>query len=261
MPLLLSSLAVLAALTLLELRWPVDRTPATRGLNLGVWALSVALGILFHPLAAAATVFATNALGGGLVDLATWPLWAGALVFTLAMDLGEYLFHRAQHALPWLWRLHSLHHSDPNMNASTAQRHYWADPLIKAATIWLAVGLIFKATPAILAIYGALGVYNYFSHANLAVNFGRWSWALNSPAYHRIHHSSLPADYDTNFAALLPIFDVIAGSYRRPRHVPATGLPQAPRTAGDVVLWPLRYDAGQAHPDVARPGAEPSPDA
>src|SRR4051812_4194107 len=52
-----------------------------------------------------------------LLDGARLPLWLALPAFVLTMDLGEYLFHRAQHAIPWLWKLHSLHHSDPNMSA------------------------------------------------------------------------------------------------------------------------------------------------
>ncbi|HEY3695142.1 sterol desaturase family protein [Phenylobacterium sp.] len=237
---LLLSLGLVAVLTLAELRWAARRDPTARKTNLAAWALYTAAGVAFQPATAALTVLVANAAGGGLVDLARWPLWAGAVGFTVAMDLGEYLFHRAQHALPWLWGMHSLHHSDPNMNATTGARHFWAEPLLKAVTIWLAVGLVFKATPEILAVYSLVSLYHFFSHANLNVNFGRWSWLLNSPAYHRVHHSAEPADYGSNYAALFPAFDMVLGSYCRPLHVPKTGLPSRPTGLIDIVVWPLR---------------------
>lgn len=235
------TLALLAVLTALELRFAVDRRPGARLLNVWAFVLYLASTVAFQPAIAAATVAGTNRLGGGLVDLAGWPFMAGLAVYLVVMDFGEFVFHRAQHAIPALWRMHALHHSDPNMNATTAARHFWGDPLLKAATIWPAAGLLLAPTGEILAAYAAISLYHFVTHANLPVGFGRWSWVLNAPAYHRVHHSSELEDRDANFAALLPIFDVLAGSYRRPIRTPPTGLAQTPRTLGDVLLWPLRY--------------------
>jgi sterol desaturase/sphingolipid hydroxylase (fatty acid hydroxylase superfamily) len=72
------------------------------------------------------------------------------------------------------------------------------------------------------------------------LNFGKLSWLLNSPAYHRRHHSSLPEHFNSNYAALLPIWDVLAGSYRRPDSMPPTGLAGAPSNIAQAMLWPIR---------------------
>ncbi len=235
-----ASIAVVGLLTAAEWRWPADHAPAQRGLNALAWVVGVLVSVGLQPAVGGVAVLAVNRLGGGLVDLSSWPWLVGFAAFVLAMDLGEYLFHRAQHAIPWLWRMHSLHHSDPNMNATTAVRHFWADPLIKGLTIWLAVGLLFKASPSIVLGYALLSFYNFFTHANLPVSFGRLSWAWNGPAYHRVHHSSDPAHYDTNFAALLPIWDVLSGRYRKPERGVKTGTERQPSSVIDVLLWPLR---------------------
>src|SRR5580704_9132088 len=114
---------------LLERVWPARARQKGRWLdNLIVFALSLLASAGLGPLLAVAETAAVNAAGGGLIDLRGWPLWLGATVYLVAMDLGEYLFHRAQHAFPWLWAMHSLHHSDPAMNISTSQRHFWLDP-------------------------------------------------------------------------------------------------------------------------------------
>ena len=73
---------------------------------------------------------------------------------------------------------------------------------------------------------------------------------LNAPAYHRRHHSAEPAHYDSNFAALFPIFDVLAGSYHRPDGYPATGIPDRPASAREVLLWPLLFHRRQKAEDV-----------
>jgi sterol desaturase/sphingolipid hydroxylase (fatty acid hydroxylase superfamily) len=124
-----------------------------------------------------------------------------ALAYIVTIDLLEYLFHRAQHAIPVLWAMHSLHHSDPAVNVSTTSRHFWLEQAIKSVTIYLAASLIFAASPMIIIIYAAVAYCNFFTHMNLRVGFGRFV-LLNSPQNHRIHHSSEPLHRDKNFAAL-----------------------------------------------------------
>jgi sterol desaturase/sphingolipid hydroxylase (fatty acid hydroxylase superfamily) len=220
--------------------------PAGRMLNLGMGLVSMLIGVLSSGSIGALATLAVNAAGGGWIVLPShgWGLILGALVYLVAMDLGEYLFHRAQHAIPALWAMHSLHHSDPAFGATTTVRHFWLDPLLKTLTIWLAVGLIFKASPAIAFIYMAATYYNFWTHSNVRVGYGRAAWLLNSPQYHRMHHSALAEHFDCNYAALLPIFDLVSGAYRRPRadEYPPTGLDtgEQPRSFVQAVIWPLR---------------------
>jgi len=226
-----------------ERLWPASRNQRSEWVNnsaaFGLMIMSHFVLAAFWPAAETALV---NRLGGGLLDLRTLPWIAGALIYLIAMDLGEYLFHRAQHRIPALWAMHSLHHSDRGLNVLTAQRHFWFEPMIKTVSIWLAVALIFKADASILAFYAAVSVYHLVTHANLRVGFGPLAWLLNSPQYHRLHHSREKEDFNTNFASLLPIFDVISMSYRRPLpgEFPETGLDDALQNETDLVLWPVR---------------------
>lgn len=239
-------LAVLAVTLILEF-WRPGR-PEQRGdwwNNAAAWFLTILASFTATPLAAGAATLLVNAAGGGLVVLPDrgWGLAVGLLAYLVAMDLGEYLFHRAQHAIPLLWAMHSLHHSDPAVNVATTGRHYWLDAAIKSVTIWLAVGLLFKASVTIVALYGLLHLYNLVLHANLRLGFGRLSWLVNSPQYHRLHHSRDPAHHGANFAALLSIFDVLGGTYRPPKpdEFPQTGLESCPPPADfwQILLWPL----------------------
>jgi sterol desaturase/sphingolipid hydroxylase (fatty acid hydroxylase superfamily) len=158
------------------------------------------------------------------------------------MDLGEYLFHRAQHAIPALWAMHSLHHSDRGMNVLTVQRHFWLESAIKAVTIWPAVALLFRPDGPILLAYYLITLNNLVTHANLRLGYGPLTWLINSPQYHRLHHSADPAHHNANFAAVLPIFDVVSGAYRRPARgeFPETGLNVAVEGPLDLLLWPVR---------------------
>jgi sterol desaturase/sphingolipid hydroxylase (fatty acid hydroxylase superfamily) len=239
---LLPMLGVVATLSLFE-HW---RRPATTDwwINLQTWAIYLAASLSLMPLLGWLQV-------PSLLDAAQLPLWQGLLIFVVVRDFGEFAYHRAQHKYSWMWAMHSLHHSDPEMSALTTSRHFWGDQLLKGLTIWPLSMVVIAPTMDILAIYAAISLWHFFVHSRLPISFGRWSWLLNGPAYHRRHHSSLPEHYNSNFAALFPIFDVICGSYNRPDGFPPTGLDQRPRTAIDLLLWPLR--SGQPSHTLAAP--------
>jgi sterol desaturase/sphingolipid hydroxylase (fatty acid hydroxylase superfamily) len=228
-------LVAIAVASLFERLAPAH--PAGRsewGFNLSALALTNLIQISAGLLIATTETRLINRMGGGVIDLSSAPWIVGALAYFVVMDLGEYLFHRAQHAFPFLWAMHSMHHSDRAFNATTTVRHFWLEPVIKALTIWLA--------PAILTFYFVVGLNNVLAHANLRLGFGPFSWLWNTAQYHRLHHSSDPRYFNANFAAILPIFDVLTGAYRRPRpgEFPDTGLDESAGGPLNVLIWPLR---------------------
>ncbi|MFC3173316.1 sterol desaturase family protein [Novosphingobium bradum] len=234
------TLALMAGLTAVE-RW---RNPGATdwAINLQSWVINMAIALM-------ASHFWPRWLGGSLIDAARLPLWLGLPLFFLLRDFLEWFYHLCQHRIPALWAIHSLHHSDPEMTALTTNRHFWGDQLVKSLTIWSATGMLIDATDTILAIYGAVSLYNYFIHANLRIDFGRLSWLLNCPAYHRRHHSRLPEHYDSNLAALFPIWDVLFGTYRRPDGWPPCGLDEGkPESLTELVTWPVRSRADADKP-------------
>lgn len=243
---------LVALLTLAELRWPARREPASRALNLGVWAARLALQLSAVPAAGLLAEALGRSMGLPSLRIAAWPLAAGLAAWVLAMDLGEYLYHRAQHAIPWLWRRHALHHSDPCMNATTTERHWWGDLVLKSLAFGAPLALLLQPGPVDYAAWGAFSLWNYVTHANLKLDFGRFCFVLNCPAYHRLHHARAEEHYGANYAALFPVFDVIAGSYRRPRGFVETGLETTPGTLIEALAWPPAAAAAQrVEPTVA----------
>ncbi len=240
---ILPSLAVVGTLTAWEFLHRPARTDWWR--NLQAWFFYGLAGFAFLPLY---TAFHFPSLADG----ANLPLWLGCLAFLVVRDGLEFLYHRAQHSVPLLWSMHSLHHSDPEMSALTTQRHYWADQLVKAVTVWPATFMVIAPTPEILAIYAGLSLWHFLVHARLPIGFGRFSWVLNAPAYHRRHHSRLPEHYNSNFAALFPLFDVVCGTYHRPDGFPPTGLDRAPASMLDVLAWPIRQGNAEAQSAPAK---------
>ncbi len=200
--------------------------------NVQAWVCDLGASFLLLP-------FLGQWRGTSIFDGNELPFLIAFPIMLLARDGTEFFYHVCQHKIPVLWRLHSLHHSDPEMSALTTNRHFWGDQIVKNLTIWPFSTLICAPTHAMVLTYAGLSLYNYFIHANLKVDFGRWSWALNSPAYHRRHHSALREHYDTNFAALFPIWDVLCGTYRRPDGWPPSGQATAPENITEVLLWPF----------------------
>lgn len=225
---------------------PVDSpTLGAARLNLPYLLVYGSTGPLTSMALGSLTVALVNAAGAGWITLRAdgWWLLPSFLAYLLTLDFLEYLFHRAQHRFGWLWAMHSLHHSDPAMNASTVVRHFWLEPAIKALTIYLLAGLLFATPGAILGMYAVLGFYHIVPHMNLRLGFGRGWWLLNSPQFHRIHHSALPQHYNCNFASLFPVFDLLFRTHHTPRsgEFPPTGLDQAPDGLWQALTWPFRY--------------------
>jgi len=226
------SLALLGVLSLVE-HWR-NPGPTDWRVNLQSWVINIGIALM-------ASHFWPRWLGGSLIDGADLPLWLALPLFVVVRDFLEWFYHFAQHRIPALWAIHSFHHSDPQMTALTTNRHFWADQLVKSLTIWSATSMVIRGTDTLVGIYGLISLYNYLIHANLRIDFGRFSWLLNCPAYHRRHHSRLPEHYDSNLAALFPIWDVLAGTYRRPDGWPPCGLDEGkPESLTDLLCWPVR---------------------
>jgi sterol desaturase/sphingolipid hydroxylase (fatty acid hydroxylase superfamily) len=203
---------------------------------------------LLKPVTSACTILLINAAGGGFIYLRSdgWWCFLSAGVLILAIDFWTYLIHRAQHKIPVLWAMHSLHHSAEALSMVTGARHFWLeDPILSAGFPILAI--IFKVplelvTPITL-FYFLLG--DGMAHLNLRVSLGRYALYIQNPQYHRIHHSAEPQHRDKNFCRLLPLFDVMFGTAWKPGkdEFPATGLDTREKPAGiwDGLIWPVRH--------------------
>lgn len=139
------------------------------------------------------------------------------LAYFAIFDLVYYLYHRLQHAVPWLWALHSLHHSQRQLNCWSNDRDHYLDDLFEALVI-TGVSLLIGVAPidyALLILIGEL-VQN-FSHANVRIGFGRiFDKLVVDPKYHRLHHMVIdperPHIHNCNFALVFPFWDVLFGT-------------------------------------------------
>jgi sterol desaturase/sphingolipid hydroxylase (fatty acid hydroxylase superfamily) len=144
--------------------------------------------------------------------------WLGAIGALLFLDLLSYAAHRLFHAVPPLWRLHSVHHTDIDLDVTTAVRHH---PL-EFAAIFAATALLAGAvgvSPATVALYGTVALAaQMLQHANVRLP-GRVERLVGvlfvTPAFHRLHHSLAREDSETNFGTVLSLWDRLFGTARR----------------------------------------------
>jgi sterol desaturase/sphingolipid hydroxylase (fatty acid hydroxylase superfamily) len=207
-PLLLT--ALLLAETFLPLR-PNVVSPARR------WFIHAAL-YLINTLIAGVLAPERWAPGGGLiisVERAFGPVTAIILGLT-ALDIMFYALHRLQHASPFLWRLHKVHHSDLDVDVSTAVRHHPGEFVLSClllGTITVLLGI----APGIIAGYGVFAiVVEMVQHAN--VGWPVWAERVAAvvfvtPTLHHRHHSRDQHESDTNFGIVLSVWDRLFGSF------------------------------------------------
>jgi sterol desaturase/sphingolipid hydroxylase (fatty acid hydroxylase superfamily) len=150
----------------------------------------------------------------------SWPLAVQVLAVIVVADIGFYAAHRTFHAVPFLWRFHSVHHSIEEMDWLAAHRVHPVDQIATMAASLLPVfALGFE--PLAIGIYAL--IYHWQSlliHSNMRINFGPLRWIVASPQFHHWHHANERAAYDKNFAGQLPFIDAIGGTLRMPKEMP-----------------------------------------
>jgi len=150
-----------------------------------------------------------------------------AFVPLLVFDFFYYWFHRFQHAWAWLWQEHRLHHSEHFLNVTTNYRHHWLEEFFRAFLIVLPMNWLVSISPVNSAVAAFLmRQWSSFFHANIRIGFGAATVLVTGPQYHRIHHSIEEKHIGKNYAAFFPVWDLIFGTYWRPRREewPETGL-------------------------------------
>jgi sterol desaturase/sphingolipid hydroxylase (fatty acid hydroxylase superfamily) len=229
-----STVALLALLLAWETLAPAVGGPqrwrhALRNLSLAL--LNTLLLALVFAAAIAFVAHWTHDNKVGLLNLIEMPGWARLLSALLLLDLWLYLWHRANHAIPLLWRFHQVHHADERLDVTTATRFHPGE-LVLAASLRLVLIPLLGLQLRDLLIHDTLVIVaTQFHHADISL--GRADrvlrWLIVTPGMHSVHHSPRRDEYDSNFGVVLSLWDRLAGTLcdhaRRPG---VFGLPDAP---------------------------------
>lgn len=212
---------VFAAVALWERLAPRRRARFARALrwphNLALLVVDALVVRLLAPGAAIAVALAGEARGWGLLNAVALPAWAEVLIAVVLLDLAIYFQHVAFHAVPALWRLHRVHHADPDFDVTTGTRFHPLEILLSLGIKCATVTAIGAPAVAVLLFEVVLNATAMFNHANARLPAGvdRWlRWLVVTPDMHRVHHSALPLETNSNFGFNVPWWDRLLGTYR-----------------------------------------------
>lgn len=205
-----------------ELVWPRRRLSASKWKrwtgNLGVLALNGGLMRLIVPLSAVGAALWAESRGFGLLNWLDPALPVQALVTVVALDLVIYAQHVAFHRSPVLWRLHRVHHIDTDIDVTTGGRFHPFEIALSALIKIAAVLALGAPAFAVILFEVILNATSTFNHGN--VKLASWldralRLVVVTPDMHRVHHSVLRAETDSNFGFNLPWWDRLFGTYRQ----------------------------------------------
>jgi len=189
------------------LRWPS---------NLGIVVLNTVVLRLAIPVTAVGVAALGEHNGWGVLNLVALPGWMRIVAAVLVLDVAIYFQHAAFHAVPALWRLHRMHHADVDFDVTTGARFHPIEILLSMG-LKLAVVAALGAPPiAVLVFEVALNATAMFNHGN--VGLPAWldrmlRWIVVTPDMHRVHHSVVPRETNSNFGFNLPWWDRLFGTY------------------------------------------------
>jgi sterol desaturase/sphingolipid hydroxylase (fatty acid hydroxylase superfamily) len=191
--------------------------PARWTANLGIAALNTLLLRLLFPAAAVGVAAVAADRGWGVIALLDLPAWAAVPLAIVALDLAIYLQHVLFHAVPTLWRVHRVHHTDLDFDLTTGLRFH---PIEMILSMLFKLSLVVALGPPVVAVLVfevLLNATSLFNHGNVrlpALADRVLRGVLVTPDMHRIHHSAIPLEENSNFGFCLAWWDRLLGTYR-----------------------------------------------
>lgn len=212
---------VLAVMMVWEVAWPRRRLAVSRGgrwfANLGIVALDAALLRLVFPVVAVGAALAAQAHGWGLFNMVAAPAWVAVPLSLVALDFAIWLQHLVFHRVPLLWRLHRMHHTDVDLDVTTALRFHPLEialsMLIKMAIV-VALGAPAAAVILFEVILNGMALFNHGNVRLPRTVDAVLRRAVVTPDMHRVHHSVHPEETNSNYGFNLSVWDRLFGTYR-----------------------------------------------
>ena len=238
--------SLFAMLAAWEVYFPNDKQPPHRDQR---WPANLALGILNASLATLVPITSiwmavwAGQHEFGIMNWAKLSSSTSVLATWVIYSFATYALHRLSHAIPWLWRLHRIHHCDPHLDISTTLRHHPLETVVY--TLFLgSIAASMGLRPSGIASYELVAfVIGAFSHGNIAVPAAldrAMSWLVVTRAFHRLHHSVEQPETDSNFAEVFAVWDRLFGTCSRPRQGVRCGLDEVAAHEAGSLMWQLK---------------------
>ncbi len=185
--------------------------------NLTIIAINPLLVRLLFPVLVLEMAIKGQEYGWGLFNNFDLPFWLELVVGIVVLDLAIYLQHVMFHAVPILWRLHMMHHADLDYDLTTGLRFHPLEIILSTAIKLSVVVALGPPAAAILIFEVLLNGVAMFNHGNVYIplKIDRiMRYLVVTPDMHRVHHSVIIRETNSNFGFNLPWWDRIFGTYR-----------------------------------------------
>ena len=184
--------------------------------NLGIVVLNTAVARVVFPMAPVAFAYFAAERGWGVFNILEWNVWLELVIVVVLMDFFIWLQHVMVHAIPLFWRLHRMHHADVDYDVTTGARFHPIEILLSFAIKFAVIALLGASPIAVLVFEVLLNATAMFNHANVRLPL-RLDAVLRlfvvTPDMHRVHHSVVPQECNSNFGFNLPWWDRLFGTY------------------------------------------------
>ncbi len=214
-------LGIFAAMALWEVFAPRRTREFTRlqrwPNNIGIVVVNTVVLRFAFPVAAVGMATVAEAGGWGLLNSHAPPAWLAVVIAVVLLDLAIYLQHVMVHAVPAFWRLHRMHHADLDFDVTTGARFHPIEILLSMMIKLLVVAALGAPPVAVLIFEVMLNASSMFNHGNVRIPEGLdrvLRWLVVTPDMHRVHHSALRRETNSNFGFSLPWWDRLFGTYR-----------------------------------------------
>jgi sterol desaturase/sphingolipid hydroxylase (fatty acid hydroxylase superfamily) len=202
---------------LLPRRGLMLKRPPRWASNLGLVALNTLAVRFLVPVGAVGMALMAHEQGWGLLNNVALPGWLAVALAVIALDLVIYLQHVLFHAVPLLWRLHMVHHADLDFDVTTGLRFHTIEIVLSMGVKMAAVAVLGASALAVVIFEVLLNATSMFNHANVRLPAGLdrlLRLFVVTPDMHRVHHSVIVRETNSNFGFNLPWWDYLFGTYR-----------------------------------------------
>ena len=184
--------------------------------NIAIVGIDTALVRVLFPIVAVGIAIWASAKGWGLFNIFDAPLWVSIPISIIALDFLIYVQHRIFHRVPLFWAMHKVHHTDRDLDVTSALRFHPAEIIVSMIYKFACVILLGAPAAAVIIFEILLNSCAMFNHANLRLP-ARLDKALRlvlvTPDMHRVHHSVIERETNSNYGFCLPWWDRMFGTY------------------------------------------------
>jgi sterol desaturase/sphingolipid hydroxylase (fatty acid hydroxylase superfamily) len=183
-----------------------------------------------------------------LIDVNALPFIGQILIFLILVDFVQFLGHYLLHRIDFLWEFHKMHHAQEQLGFASTRHFHWFEYIVFKPLLYIPFGFLGFGAQQYVIYYLWFGYFfTFFSHCNVKLNWGFLSYIFINPDTHYWHHSkNSPGRFGVNFASVLPVWDVIFGTFYLPKNnnlKPELGVhdqKEMPRTFFGQMLHPFK---------------------